>query len=282
MKKFYAVSGIIAGVLLLIGAALVGIGIACGAEREFRLFGKINMNFGAGEIIEQEYTRLEEFDSIYVDADYAQVEIISSDDNKYGIEYKIYSDDTKCDVEDGRLVFKEKRDRFFNFNFFFFGGFNDETYIRIYVPEEKLKSIEIFADMGSVTLDDVACGYLSVDCDMGEAILNNITAQKVELDCDMGNAEITGIVTSRLGADLDMGNAEITGWLDCDMDINCDMGNIDIVSYYNSSAYDLEINTDMGGHTINRDGGKEISSINRIDADCDMGNINITFTDEPR
>lgn len=279
MKKFYIIVGIIAGVLLIAGGALVGIGIASGADKAFKLFGKIDINIGEPQLVVQDYKELDEFDSIDVDVNLANVEITASGDDKYGIEYKVYSNNVKCEFKGNKLVFKEKGT--FGFDFGFFGNIKQDTYVKIYVPEKELQSITLSADMGSVTVSDVVCDYLSAECNMGSMTFNNITANDVELDADMGSVELTGTVTGMIEADLDMGSAELTGYFDCDMDIDCGMGDIDIITYYDASSYDWYIDCDMGQYNINESGGEKTNSHNIIRADCDMGSAEITFKDAP-
>ena len=261
MKKFYAIAGIISGVLLLVGGVLLGIGLMSGADKNFKLFDKINMSFGMSELSVQEYTELDDFSSVDINLNLADLEIVASDNGEYGIEYKLYSDNIKCDVQNDSLIFRENKGKIgFNFNLGFLGA--EDTYVKIYVPEKELESIKISADMGTIKL-------------------NHIFAKNVNIDADMGSVVFAGMVTETFTAELDMGSADIEGWLDCDIDVSCDMGNLDITTYFSSSAYKLNVNSDMGEETFNYNGGTEISSNNFIKADCDMGSIEITFKDAP-
>ncbi len=277
MKKIFAVLGIVAGAFLVAGGILIGIGFAMGAKGSVRLLGFANINVGRGELISQEYMKLDEFDSIYVDMDYGDVQIIPAEE--YGIEYRLFSDNVRCEVKNGGLIFEERaRDGIFNFDFFGIGTHSD-SYVKLYVPEKKLSSVELYMDMGEADIKGIDCRRLKIDCDMGSVECADVSAETVYFDLDMGSLDFEGTVTGRTEADLDMGDLNMEGWLDCDISIDSDMGAVDLATYYSYNSYRCELDADMGSDSIHDNGGADSKEIHRMVINCDMGSIDVTFKD---
>ena len=82
MKKFYAIAGIIAGVLIILGGVFTGVGIVAGADKSFDIFDNVGINIGLPEAKNMEYTKLKDFNSIDVSANLAGIEIVKSDKNR--------------------------------------------------------------------------------------------------------------------------------------------------------------------------------------------------------
>lgn len=277
MKKTFAILGIIIGAFVVVGGILIGAGCAIGVRNNIDLFNdRVYLDFGWGELVKSDYKALEEFDSLYLDMNYGSVEIVAGDG--YGIEYELYSDSIVCEVSGKKLTFKERRDRNFvmGLDFGWFGA-RKKGRVKVYVPEQKLDSVEINTDLGNININGMMCQSLNVDCDMGAVECKNVTADRVYIDADMGAVEFSGAVSQKIEADVDMGDVEITGYLDCDIDIDADMGSVDVVTYYSSRSYRCELDVDMGHKNIRDDGGMDSETTHSMDIDCDMGSISVTY-----
>lgn len=280
MKKFYAIAGIIAGVLIILGGVFTGVGIAAGADKSFDIFDNVGINIGLPEAKNMEYTKLEDFNSIDVSANLAGIEIVKSDKTEYAVEYKLYSENPVCEVNNGKLVIKEnKSNYFFNFVFPKFNKYSD-SYIRIYVPEGRLDSVKLDTDMGSVRVNGIESRYFDTDCDMGEVVYEDVKAEDMNINADMGRVVFYGSITGRITAELDMGSAELKGYLDCDMDLDCSMGSVDITTYYSKDSYEYDIDTDMGSSSFDGNGGMQSDTVHKVKIDCDMGSVSMKF-EEP-
>ncbi len=276
MKKIFIILGVVAGAFAVIGGTLLGIGFVMGARNDIQLFnGALGFSFGRGELVKQEYREIEAFDSLYVDMNLGRVEIVAGEE--YAIEYQLYSDNIKCDVDKGVLTFKEqgKKNHIICFDFGWFGHHKD-SYIKIYVPEKKLDSAERYADMGKVDISGISCESLTLDCDMGAVSCNDISVGRLYIDADMGGVEFDGTVTDKIDADVNMGSVYIKGWLDCDLEIDADMGSVDIVTYYSASSYRYDFEVGMGGKEVHDNGGTDSEKLHNMNIDCDMGDINVT------
>lgn len=280
MKKFYAVAGIIAGVLIILGGVFTGAGIAAGADKSFDIFGNVGINIGLPEAKDMEYTKVDDFNSIDVSANLAGIEIVKSDKKEYAVEYRLYSENPVCEVNNGKLVIKENKSNVgFNFVFPKFSKYSD-SYIRIYVPEGILDSVKLDTDMGSVRVNGIESRYFDTDCDMGEVVYENVKAENMDIDADMGRVVFSGSITGRVTAGLDMGSAEFEGYLDCDMNFDCSMGSVDITTYYSKDSYKYDISTDMGSSSFDGNGGIQSDTVHKVKIDCDMGSVSMKF-EEP-
>lgn len=276
MKKIFIILGIVAGAFAVIGGTLLGIGFAMGARNDIQLFnGVLSFSLGRGELVKQEYREIEKFDSLYIDMNLGRVEIVAGDE--YGIEYQLYSDNVKCDVDNGKLTFKEqgRKNHIIGFDFGWFGNHKD-SYIKIYVPEKKLDSVEVYADMGKVDIRGISCERLTLDCDMGAVDCKDLNVGRLNIDADMGGVEFDGTVTDKIDADVDMGSVYIEGWLDCDLEIDADMGSVDIVTYYSAVSYRYDFEIGMGGKKIHDNGGTDSEKLHYMNINCDMGDLNVT------
>lgn len=270
MKKFFAVTGIIAGSFLVLGGALFGIGFLCGGKNSpLVLSGK---GLATDYAYKQDYKEIPAFDTIDMDSDAGNVEIISGDD--YAIEYALTDDVFSYTVKDGVLKIKSQRKREFEVSFW------DDSYIRIYVPSGVKYNADISNDAGSVKITDVVFDSLTIKCDAGDVCCNGVNAVTLNSDLSAGDFTYDGTCTGSMNAELDMGTARISGFLDCGFNVRADMGSIYVTSYYSSSSYDLDIDVDMGSREIYDNGGKKSDKVNVMKLVCDMGSVDVTFEDE--
>lgn len=278
MKKIFAILGIVIGAFIVVGGTLIGVGFAMGAKNNINLFnGIVSLDFGRPELVRMDYKNIEEFDSLYIDMDYGSVEIVKGDE--YAVEYELYSDNIVCEVVGGKFTFKERRRNNFvmGFDFGWFGFRNKgSSYLKVYVPENRLQNVEIYTDMGSVDISGMSCEKLTVECDMGAIECKNVNTGRLYIDADMGGVNFTGTVTDKIDADVDMGSVSLAGWLDCDFDIDADMGSVDIVTYYSAASYRYNFDVGMGGKEIRDNGGTDSETVHYMDIDCDMGGISVT------
>lgn len=280
MKKVYGILGTVACAFLVVGGILLAIGVGVGASHNFSLFKFFDVSIGRPELASQEYMKLDEFDSLYIDMNYGGVEIVKGSD--YAVEYQLYSDNVVCEVNNGRLVFKESGKKHVGINLGIFGNYNYDSYVKVYVPEKDFDDVEIHTDMGEMKVKDLSCGKLTLESNMGAVNCINVKADRVDLDVDMGSVYYKGTISGRIKADLDMGGMILEGYLDCDMDIDADMGSVDITTYYSSGSYRCDLETDMGQKNIHDNGGGiDSDKVHDMKIDCDMGSIEITYGSNP-
>ncbi|MGN0369171.1 MAG: DUF4097 family beta strand repeat-containing protein [Butyrivibrio sp.] len=280
MKKFYIIFGIIAGALLICGTALVGVGIAAGADTNIEIPHVLNIKYSGKKDVHREYIETEEFDTIKADINFGEIDIIEGD--TYAVELISVNSKYDYEIKNGVLYITQKDEKtLFNFDFSLFGGL-DDYYVKIYVPDTDkiINKIDIDANMGAVKINiPVKVDYIYVDADMGDVEINNASVCNMELDADMGNIIFNGITYDggKITANADMGNVELTGYLGCDIEVDCNMGNAEVTTYYSSDCYKYDVDSDMGHAGINRIGGVDIDESYRIYVNCDMGNAELNF-----
>lgn len=213
----------------------------------------------AGQVTTLEKTRIEEIDDIDIDAKYATVYLIPSDD--YYIEYSITSSkNTLYKIRNGKLIFDDSAWMPIRLGFNINEKHND--YINIYYPAD--------ADIRSLT----------ADLDMGSIEISDVTIDKMDIDLDMGSLDITGCAIDRIDADLDMGNIDISNTDISSADISLDMGELDLSGTLIENR--LTADLDMGSATLSLAGTDGGSQSYGFDLECDMGSITMNGANEGR
>ncbi|MBQ3544268.1 MAG: DUF4097 family beta strand repeat protein [Lachnospiraceae bacterium] len=261
MNKAFKTIGKIALILFILGVGLMGIAVVLGVQnRSFtnNRFFKFIIN---SKVEKLEYTVVDDFDSIDLEVDAADVVI--KEGEEFAIEYTLYEGAT-FEVKNNTLYINKYEGEYINI------GINLETkdtYLTIYIPKDKDINIKKM---------DVDMGDIEIKNDSGWR-LNNIN-----IDADMGDIEIEGKVEGKIDIEADMGDVDIKGYLQCDISVGADMGDVDICTYYNEEYYNYEIDVDMGEKNIEKNGGEMLEGDYRFDieVECDMGDVNLTFEDK--
>lgn len=187
-----------AGILLLI------VGMLFGGKPGF--YFDNNGFHVVGENRREDYTLkktpIDEFENIEMNLEYADLEIILSDD--YYIEYNVESDVGKpfYEVTDKTLNFYEaNRKEEWTFSFFTIGTptmyGNDDYFVKLYIPKDAvLDSVTVEQADGEITLPNLKVKNLSLNNSYGDIRLKDIKAEDIELFLSDGD-----ISTGKLEAD---------------------------------------------------------------------------------
>lgn len=277
MKKFYKIMGTIAIIFLVCGIIFTGIGFVMGGQNHTLKSNKW-MTFVINPSVEkQDYTVLDEFDSI--DLKINSGDVVIKEGEEFAIEYALY-DGAKYKVENETLSIEEADTGFIHLGF---GWKSENTYLTIYVPKDtKLNIKKLNVDMGDITIFDIDFENINISADMGDIDLKNIEVSNLDVDADMGDVNFEGVADGKINIEVDMGDVDLKGYLGCDIIVESDMGDVDIYTYYNSQYYKYDIDTDMGDKEINNNGGEhmETDSNFEIKANSDMGDVMLTFADK--
>ncbi|MCM1172226.1 MAG: DUF4097 family beta strand repeat-containing protein [Clostridium sp.] len=221
----------------------------------------------SGQVTTLAKTKIEEIDNIDIDAQYATVYLIPSDD--YYIEYSITSSKrTLYKIHNKKLIFDDSAWTFVRLSF----GINDkpDDYINIYYPAgADINSLTTKLDMGGIEVSDAAINNMDIDLDMGSLSITDCTINKIDADLDMGSMDITGCVIGQIDADLDMGGIDILNTDISSADVSLDMGGLDMSDTHIEDR--LTADLDMGNATISLTGNARCG----FDLDCDMGSVTI-------
>lgn len=241
-------------VLIVIGGVLLGISILIGTLRKINV--KLFKNLEKIGVVEQEYYEMDEFSDIDIDIDIANVEIVRGDE--YAVEYRL-GEDAVLENKSGILSIEDD-----SFKSIITGGITsaEDTYVKIYVPEDAEVGINLIVGIGDINIEEV-------------------TFDTIYIEADLGDVTISG---ESLGGDVeiiaDLGNIDITGYLACDISIEADLGKVNITSYYYEDAYDCSIDNDLGEESIKDEGGEEIEGKYNIDVKADIGDVTILFCND--
>ncbi len=272
MKKFFKVTGIITAALLTCGIFFVVLGVLSGGLNHTYKDNKW-FNIVINPTVEkQEYTELDEFDSIKLDISMANVQIKKGD--KFAVEYALYGN-IKCEVKNNTLIVEENSDLVhigLNFK-------TEDSYINIYVPENAVIDIEeLNSGMGNIDIADVSFGDVNIEADMGNIFMNNVYVSNLDMEAGMGNIEFDGEISERLRVDSDMGDVVLEGKLACNAEVDASMGNVDIDTIYDIKMYEYNIDVDMGKQKINQSNGEIIDNEEFVwNINSDMGDVTINF-----
>lgn len=247
-------------VCVVVGLILAVLGLSLGASREVS-FGKsgphVVDNAEAQKIAELDLDKIENID---VQASYADIEFVESD--QYGIEIVYYEQEPSWHLDDGTLTVSFNEDNTVHlFNF----SLQDKTSsVKIYLPRQadlgavslqtdsgyidigsfKALDTRIYNDYGDVSLTDVTSDSLYLELNSGQAVAANVTAQEIAYSNDYGEGVFTTIATKSLTVNHDSGDFTLNG---------CQTDKIEIKSAYGKiSAADLVVAT---GTNIDADSG---------------------------
>lgn len=253
MKKFYKITGTIAGILAMIGLVLCIIGAVSGA-RAVIAFTKDNgfKILSGDEIWKYEDMNMEAFSSIHIDSSVADVRIVqSSNVDQYGVKCEIaaYKENIQCKVENGELYIVDG-DSDIKFSLNLANIFSDiNSSIIIYVPEgESLDNVYLNSDVGDVKIDGITTvNSLEIGTDVGDIKINDGTYKNVNIHTNVGDIKASGIkVTNDLNANSDVGDVEINGEFACDVNIETNVGDIEFKTSVNESDYNYNVSGGAG------------------------------------
>lgn len=236
----------------------------------------------AGQVTTLEKTKIEEINDIDIDAKYATVYLIPSDD--YYIEYSITtSKNTLYKIRNGKLTFDDSAWMPIRLGFNIKETHND--YLNIYYPADAdISSLKAKLDMGSIEVSGASIDKMDIDLDMGSLDIADCAINKIDADLDMGSIDVSDTVIYSADIDLDMGGLDMSDTcVENKLIADLDMGSATLSlagTDGGSQSYGFDLECDMGSITIN--GSKEGKEYNDngntvIDIECDMGSINIKY-----
>ena len=155
----------------------------------------------------QDHMTLDEFDSIDIQVDYADVKLLLSDE--FSVEYRLIGNPGKpvCEVRNGRFIFQETR-RSLPFNIgFFTGSFGIESddphyFVTVKIPKNTKLSEAVFdIESGDLDISSLQADTLKINDEYGKIEISEATGERLTVklescDCmiermDFSEAKIT-------------------------------------------------------------------------------------------
>lgn len=176
----------------------------------------------AGQVIDKNGVDLDAFDTIEVDTDVAELNLISGDTYSISISAskKLVPE---YEVSDGTLTIKHTTHVHNLIG-------TKKCKITVTVPEA-LDTIDISSAVGDVTLTDIEANEVTLSADVGDLNINSCNFQSVAIDANVGDTDLQNIVFT-------------------DMEITSDVGEVDI-STGDLNGYEIDLETDIGEVDVN-------------------------------
>ncbi len=131
------------------------------------------------------------------------------------------------------------------------------------------ETINLLVGAGQIETDGLKADTAVLEVGLGEIVVQGLDVKELmEVELGMGNAEISGKATGLIDADCSMGN--LTMHLagsedDYGFEVDCDMGDVRVGSHHYSG-----LGSSRSWNSDRKD---------RMEIDCEMGNITITFVE---
>jgi len=170
----------------------------------------------------------------------------------------------KISFENGELVIREKS------GIKITQGISAENYkMEIVLPKDcKLESGDVEVDCGSIRMKEILAEKLIVDADCGNVELEGLTGTTLEISADVGNVELKNMTYDKVTIDADCGNVSSVGGKYDTLDCDVDLGKFELLEATFRSA---KCDNNMGNITVE-------GTFDRLEADCDMGSVEIRTT----
>lgn len=271
MKKALIVSGccILAGVILLAVGMLVLGGIPGFSIDRTGIHSASDTMESMTQIMEK--TKIDPFENIAIDVEYADVEVIPSDG--YYVEYQLQErEQPKCDVEDGKLTFEDVEGVSVSFDFSFFSvreGLSRNDAVKVYVPKDAaLKDVKIKTSSGDIDIKEtLKLENLEIENEYGDISMDTIEAKSVDLKISSGDIHLIKADFHSLAAKSEYGDITIgiiRDMNDYEMDIATEYGTIKVPDQYYSDDDDEQSYETNGG------------TLGEFSVKCDSGDVTIT------
>lgn len=256
----------------------------------------------------QEKIKIDEFSSVSIDLEYADLEVIPSDG--YYLEYRIEggSRSPQWNVKNQKLTFNEIERHGFG-SFMVWGDMDElENYnVKLYIPKDKkFTNVRINSGDGDVMLPDIKAATLSTRCDYGDLSIESFTggrwdaglddgslkagfaeAQKMVIDNEYGDCILKEIKGDTVKITMDDGDLEIGSMGAKDLQVENEYGHVDITTVDSWEKYDMDLLTEYGRIELpdgrsyyDRNDDEEKFRVNngndkKISVNCDDGDIQI-------
>lgn len=244
----------------------------------------------------QDSMTLDEFDSMEIHADYADVELIPSDE--FAVEYCVRGrkDNPVCEVKDGRLYFQETPyAQSYSFGFFTVSMgitvHEPQYYIKIKLPKDtklseavfdidcgdlnissiQADTLKITDEYGDVRMDTCKSETLDIQMESGTLTLGTIDALQAALCNDYGRLKLSRAAGDSLTIKMESGDLKAGEIAYSDMDIVSDYGNVTVAD---ASGGRLGIRLESGDCRIDR------MDCSAADITNDYGNISLGLPGE--
>lgn len=227
----------------------------------------------------------EPIDQIIVDSNYANVKILSTDEDNIIVTLEgNVKEEGKRSIDEivsinenaGKLSIDATRSWFLNISFFNF-KLHDREDLTIYLPEKYYERVMITNDVGKTTVNNVAIDQLVVENSVANTIIENVTAKMITAGNNVGNIRLTNS-TGKVHAENDVGNISIeSNEINDDLTFKSNVGKIELLIPDIPNDITFKANTSLGSVKIFGENGSYINKYAEyiVSMTTDIGNITV-------
>lgn len=280
MKNKTRIALIICLILAVLGAGLVGAGLALGGQPNFRLDWKNRTLVGgdaelqSGEVAPKAFTALE------IDVATADIEVRVGD--TFAVEYAL-TEEPEITQEGGVFRLTEPSHSGINIVGFSGLGTGKGQYVRVTVPADaQLDSVKLDGATGDMTVSQLKCKTLTVDLSTGDANLIAVSADKLTAEASTGSIILTDCSVKDAELDVSTGDIEardltVTGSLNAD----ASTGDVELDILGRAADFAMELSSGTGSVSVDgRDYHHDYASSGSIPlkVEASTGDVDVTFS----
>lgn len=289
---------IISSILVIIGIAIAGTGVALGGTTNLSSYFKDNTLFSAGsDNIVTGSVPIGSFTTLKVDTSVTDIRINRGDE--YSLTYHVTEDYIPEVQESGdSLIVKSKKSGIFSFNFGL--GSLDEQYIEITVPFgddfynleiegstgdisvagvnskcnidvstgnislsgcELASASRLEVSTGNITLTNCTAGTLHTNGSTGDHLYSNCEIEELDIKTSTGDVTFLGSTIKKVSVDGSTSDIKSTGTAFTNIDISVSSGDVNLSLPGAENEYDYDISLSSGDLEV--DGGSYHKSYRR-------------------
>jgi hypothetical protein len=279
MKRFIQKLFIGCCCVLALGVILTVIGLLQGGTIAYAIYPTERKVYtakdteNAGGNYREEVVAVEDFDSLQIDVDSADVEIKQGDG--YQVSYCLQKkEEPSIVVKDGSLQVKSVSDSSFSIYFFplsmgNFGWGNAGERIVVTLPAEKtLESADIQSDYGDITVQQVNIEKLELESGYGDISMQKVNIENLELKANSADAVFSDAILGDYHLTCDYGDVTFKNSQCKSGEIKADSGDVVLQNFLGQS---LSVKDDYGDVTL------ADCELDRLDVSCDDGDVDIAL-----
>lgn len=221
-------------------------------------------------VIQEDTFSLDQVNELFVDAEIANVQLVTHEENYAKIILETYEKGPDLDVSlenDRLIVFVEdrKRKRFFNFRT------SNYCTLYIYIPKGNLLNYQMLTGAGDVTISNIEGSVLFLKTGAGNVTMETVTMKRIKLSSGAGNVTLNHVHADHMT--FSSGAGRIVGF-DCKGKISAESGagNINITI---DGEDDVSLSTGVGNIEVTL---PEIETLDAtIDISSGIGRVNSDF-----
>ncbi len=212
--------------------------------------------FVIADATSEEWTDMDEFQSIELDVDIAGVVITVGDEYKLSMKYPKEVMPT-FEVKDGVLTIKQTNDKNLK---------PKGNSIEIEIPKDKnLESISGEISAGSIQMKDLEVKNFNLNVDAGNVELDNVWGDNFKVTASAGNVELEDIKVKTLVLDADMGRIEVKDATFTSATVSADLGDVKLKDITCTKA---DVKANLGSVIIK-------GTFDELEASADMGSVTV-------